>query len=116
MIGDVTRRAIERAREAETPEEAALIIDRAFNEERRNRIGITEVTAALAFGALLYKQLINRQGADVDLIWYTMMDERVCPVCGPLHNTKQEVWGAQFPGGPPAHVRCRCGVAAKKKR
>ncbi len=116
LMSGATLRAIERARDAESPDEAALIVERAFNEERRNRIGITEATAALAFGALLYKRLVNRQGADVDLIWYTMMDERVCPVCGPLHGTKQEVWGAQFPGGPPAHVRCRCGVEAKKKR
>jgi hypothetical protein len=31
-----------------------------------------------------------------------------CPICGPLDGTPESVWGAEFPDGPPAHVRCRC--------
>jgi len=50
------------------------------------------------------------------MIWYTQADERVCPVCAPLHGKKQDVWEQQFPSGPPAHVRCRCGLEAKAKR
>ena len=45
--------------------------------------------------------------------WITAMDERVCPVCGPLHgqetgikdNFKSE--GFSYPY-PPAHINCRC--------
>jgi len=45
-------------------------------------------------------------------IWWTARDERVCPVCAPLHGAKIRK-GGTFPGGfrsPPAHPRCRCGV------
>lgn len=42
--------------------------------------------------------------------WVTVMDERVCPICQPLHN--QEVKMGGLFGGvtdrPPAHVSCRC--------
>lgn len=47
-------------------------------------------------------------------VWMTALDERVCPVCGPLHG-KTINMGTNFSGGetftslfPPAHVNCRC--------
>lgn len=50
--------------------------------------------------------------------FYTSLDERVCPICGPLHGTVNlwdEAWTFELPGGksgtakrPPIHVQCRC--------
>lgn len=49
--------------------------------------------------------------------WWTQLDERVCPICSPLHNTVVELSGqfetdliAQPVDHPPAHPRCRCLV------
>ncbi len=42
--------------------------------------------------------------------WYTQMDERVCPRCGPLHGQHANI-GDAFDGGammPPLHPACRC--------
>lgn len=47
-------------------------------------------------------------------IWYTRLDERVCPICAPLHGVPERRNGT-FPGGfdgPPAHPRCRCDSLA----
>jgi len=49
-------------------------------------------------------------------VWFTQLDERVCPFCGPLHEAIVEL-GETYPGktdrvrntfAPPAHPRCRC--------
>jgi len=46
--------------------------------------------------------------------WRAVADERVCPICGPLHNTTVAK-GAGFRWGngagyPPAHPNCRCQI------
>lgn len=99
-----------------TQSEMKATVDRAFNEDRRERIGITETTVALMWGALFYQRLMARRGVEIELIWYTQEDERVCPICGALQGARQEDWSQQFPKGPPAHVRCRCDVIARRKR
>lgn len=96
------------------PQRSSDIAEQAFTDERAQRIGITEITMGLAAGALLFAAIARaRHNVDVELIWYTQDDERVCPVCAPLHGTTQDEWGQQFPDGPPAHVRCRCGLTAR---
>lgn len=60
------------------------------------------------------------RGAGVrTLIWNTVMDERVCPICSPMDN-QERTTGTQFIGGdgssvehPPIHVRCRCFLTPK---
>lgn len=99
-----------------TQDEVEATVDRAFNENRREQIGITETTVALMFGALLYQRLVRQRGVEIELRWFTREDELVCPICRPLNRTLQEVWSREFPGGPPAHVRCRCDVVATRKR
>lgn len=37
--------------------------------------------------------------------WQTAVDERVCPICGPLHNSVLSINNEIM---PPAHPRCRC--------
>jgi len=42
------------------------------------------------------------------VVWYTALDERVCPVCGPLNGQEFEL--DQAPSIP-AHPQCRCVYA-----
>ncbi len=43
----------------------------------------------------------------------TAMDERVCPVCGPLHGTRHALEsGVVGRGLPPFHPGCRCWIVA----
>jgi hypothetical protein len=69
-------------------------------------ISATEVTTALSRARGDYWQDIL---ADEDLVakevWFTELDDRVCPICLPRHGkAKGEGWS--YP--PPAHPLCRC--------
>lgn len=75
------------------------------SEDRMFGIARTEVTAAHAAAAEL---LILLPGFTKTPRWITMLDERVCAICRPLHGQGREVYGGRFPSGPPAHPRCRC--------
>lgn len=83
-----------------------------FGRSRAQRIAVTEITTSLTDGENIGKAYLRntfRQGWDG--VWLTREDERVCPICGPLHETPQEIWRKEFPKGPPAHVNCRCEIA-----
>ena len=80
----------------------------AFGEVRANMIATTETTRAYSEATNEYQRLLRRSGIQTRRIWQTREDERVCEICGPLHNLPESEWAAQFPGGPPAHVNCRC--------
>lgn len=43
-------------------------------------------------------------------IWHTSQDDRVCPICRPLHGRPRDEWQSVFPLGPPAHPVCRCFI------
>lgn len=94
-----------------------------FGRLRAERIAMTETTRAFAEGTLLsYRQ----SGVVVAVEWKTARDELVCPICRPLHGQRGTTDGRfVHPGGLgkaaryqgrefriPAHVSCRCGVAA----
>lgn len=82
-----------------------------FGEPRADVIAITETTGALSEAELESSNIATTaagSGLIVDARWFTAEDERVCPVCEPLHNTAYAVFSIYFPGGPPAHPRCRC--------
>jgi hypothetical protein len=88
----------------------------AFTGKRAEMIAITEVTRASSQANLQYQQQLAKGGITTERVWLTNRDERVCGICGPLHNQNEEMWSAQFPGGPPAHQRCRCAVGLEIKR
>lgn len=83
-----------------------------FGPQRAEAIGVTESTrimaeskqaAAMQNDAILYMRL------------FTAADERVCPICGPMHNQtrpKAQLFYVHPTLGkvdrPPFHVRCRC--------
>lgn len=93
-----------------------------FGRNRSEMIAATETTRAFAEGTLLgYRQSGQVEGTE----WRTAMDERVCPICRPLHGQRGDLNGnVRHPGGIgkagryggmlfryPAHVRCRCTPA-----
>jgi hypothetical protein len=91
--------------------EAEAALDSIFGADRAASIAITETTRAISAGE---KAAAEWATAAIlllfDATWYTRADERVCDICGPLHGKPEAAWQAQFPGGPPAHPRCRCWV------
>jgi SPP1 gp7 family putative phage head morphogenesis protein len=80
----------------------------AFGPVRAEMIAVTETTRAAAQGQLQLAEEINRDvGVKMVAVWDTAMDDRVCPICGPLHGRAQ---GDGWTDPPPAHVRCRCSI------
>lgn len=86
-----------------------------YSPERAERVAVTEVTRIYAEG----NQLAWRAtGLVSHNRWNTARDERVCPICAPLHGMVVELGANGFTtqGGigitaPPAHPRCRCWLA-----
>ena len=85
----------------------------AFSPERARLIAVTEVTRAYSEGN---QQAREASGVVEGKEWLTSVDERVCPICGPMHGMIVPL-NSDFsgPGGtfwnPPAHPRCRCDTA-----
>jgi SPP1 gp7 family putative phage head morphogenesis protein len=91
-----------------------------YLKHRAEVIARTEAIRASVEG----QQELWRQGADQGVIpqnvlrrWVTAADERVCPICGPLHGEKtglEESFDGFF--APPAHPMCRCAVVLEFPR
>lgn len=87
----------------------ALIADLApfFGRGRAELIAATEVTRAYQMGS---ERAWAAAGVVGEMEWQTVRDERVCPMCGPLHGQRAPL-GGRFEGDiapPPRHPRCRC--------
>lgn len=83
-----------------------------FSADRAKRIAVTEVTRVYAEGNTKAWQATGMVQARK---WQTARDERVCPICGPLHNTIADLGMPFYADGvpldnPPAHPRCRCYI------
>ena len=132
QLTDTTRRGFEREVNDWIMEGAHLSVLEAriaplFGEKRARRIAVTEVTRIYAAGN---ETAWKASGVVTGKRWMTAVDERVCPICGPLHNTIVGIdssWeftpemlavnpqlakalrsiGTVF-RLPPAHVGCRC--------
>jgi len=48
--------------------------------------------------------------------WYTSADDRVCPICSPLHLLFEDKWPSEAKSGSPLHVKCRCFVEWKRRQ
>lgn len=94
---------------SEKLEDLVKRLETTFGRQRAELIASTETTRAYAEGnTLAYRE----SGVVDDREWRTAADERVCPICGPLHK-KRATLGSPFEGrhdNPPAHPRCRCWV------
>jgi len=91
----------------------------AMLNERAFAIARNESFIAAAQGRQMYwEQLVGRGVLDPDTLrkWITAEDERVCPICRPMHNQIRGL-NESFEKGEggttlttPAHVTCRCSV------
>ena len=76
---------------------------------RAEMIAQTEVNRALNHAIEEVAREVAATGADAWLVYRTAQDERVCPVCAPMHGKKRRP-GEAYDNGtpPPQHPRCRC--------
>lgn len=90
-----------------------------YGPARAEMIAITEVTRAATMGEAAAVNLLADQGVNMEAVWHTSNDERVCYLCGPANGMSEydeirddpyngQTWMALYPDGPPAHPRCRC--------
>ena len=83
-----------------------------FGDTRAVSIARTEVTRAAVEGENGVVNLIELEtGLEMEPIFQTSRDDRVCPKCGPLNN--KIVASEDY---PPLHVGCRCGLSHRFKR
>lgn len=86
-----------------------------FGRPRAEGIAVTETTSAITRGeAEVAAQIESTTGDRLDPFWRTERDASVCPTCKPLDRQPFEVYGQQFPAGPPAHPHCRCYLEYKR--
>jgi len=89
-----------------------------FGRVRAQMIAATETTRAYARGNYI---AWKESGIVKGKKWATARDDKVCPICLPLHgmeigldqdfNAKNEDGEVIYTGFyPPAHVNCRCGI------
>jgi len=96
---------------------AAAIIDAAL-KQRAHAVGDTEAWAARGQAKQLVWMYAVQKGTfpeGTTKIWQTARDERVCPVCGPMHHSEVAldepfVTDAGKVWSPPMHPNCRCDV------
>jgi len=93
--------------------ELEAMLEPAFGPNRASMIAVTEVTRASSAATRHYQQQVAEAGITMQRYWYTLRDERVCPICGPLHGKPETEWADKFPEGPPAHVNCRCSTTLR---
>jgi len=92
---------------------------RAFSVERVKAIAITEATRAHFEGVRDTQAELAKIGFRTQLIWYTVNDDRVCMICGPLHGQAETspgsgVWDSEgIIVTQPAHTGCRCGTGSE---
>jgi SPP1 gp7 family putative phage head morphogenesis protein len=98
-------------------------LDPIFGASRAQRIAVTEVTRTYAAGNI---SAWKTTGLVSQKVWQTANDERVCPICGPLHDQvvnleadfsldqlalppEMALSGNEYIYfQPPAHPNCRC--------
>lgn len=98
-----------------TREEGQSILESLFGPRRAKVIADTELTTAFQRASDMLQEEAQEAGMDTEEIWYTAEDEKVCPVCGPLDQQPESIWRNTQPGGPPAHIGCRCRTRVTQK-
>ena len=125
-LDDTTRTALREALESFVTQPAFTMDDvisvLPFGEDRALRVAVTEVTRIYAEAAQQAGRELKKQYPDVrvEKRWWTNRDDRVCPICAPLHGAIVEVddgFGVE-PGEvglltPPAHPGCRCWISTR---
>lgn len=70
-------------RSGDSMQDLEIMIAAYLNSPRALQIAVTEITRLFAQGNLL---IWNSIGSVTAKVWQTARDEKVCPLCGPLHN------------------------------
>lgn len=91
-----------------TRQQVADDVTSIFGPTRAEGIATTETTVAQSAGGEI--AVAGTFGLSALDTWFTRDDNRVCPICAPLHEVNRDVWAVKFPNGPPAHPRCRCWI------
>jgi hypothetical protein len=93
---------------------------RRYMRHRIRLVGGWVITAIAAASWRFIWRLLSKAGAVTNpgFRWYTKRDEKVCPVCGPLHNKTRTLDGNWPDNGedPPRHPLCRCEIKGKELR
>lgn len=87
-------------------------------QQRARRIASTEMQEAIHEGEQQFWVQAAERGevkrGEMRKRWFTVQDDRVCPICAPMHGQVRQfdsnfVSPEGFAGRrPPAHVQCRC--------
>jgi hypothetical protein len=112
QMSDRTREAIRAQvadffRDQRSMDDLTASLARLFGPIRAELIAVTEVTRAASMGEQGFAEELRGMGLRTTFIWQTANDDTVCPICGPLHGSKQ---GDGWHDPPPAHPRCRCWI------
>lgn len=110
-INNTSRRTLRQAVSAyfekdQTRKELEQAIVHLFGPTRSEMIAVTEITRASVMGEQQIAAELRKMGIEMIPVWQTNNDERVCSICGPLHD--QDMVGEYEGVYPPAHPRCRC--------
>jgi hypothetical protein len=89
-----------------------------------DRLARTEVMVSINFGQQMMWEKAMADGllpVDIEKMWVTAKDEKVCPVCRPMDRTRTALMaGFDTSSGnvlvPPAHANCRCLVMLAEPR
>jgi hypothetical protein len=94
--------------------ELVAMIEPVVGAQRAETVAITAATEAAAAGVRTYRDGLRAEhNLEYVMVWETANDERVCPICGALHQRREDDWNGL--SSPPAHPRCRCGVRLVRK-
>jgi SPP1 gp7 family putative phage head morphogenesis protein len=80
-----------------------LALEKTFGVVRAKMIAQTESTRVFALGN---QQAWESTELVEQVVWQTVVDDRVCPICGPLHGTHIGIGDTD--AYPPQHIGCRC--------
>lgn len=116
LLNNTTRRALQNAIPAWLANQNRTVgdllkeLEPQMNRARAVNIARTEGTEIFRAGT----NVTGEAAGVTQFEWYTMRDERVCPICRPMLGKRRELNGqydrelpTQSP--PPAHPYCRCG-------
>lgn len=76
-----------------------------FGEVRARLIAVSETTNSYIQGAALAAEELRNAGYQATLIWQTVNDDLVCPICEPRNGMPQ---GSNWDDPSGAHAGCRC--------
>ena len=99
-IDEVTRRHLQNSinryyRDAQTMEELVTHIGQMYGPVRAEMVAITEVTNASTAGERMVADEVAVAGIELEPIFQTSNDDRVCPICAPRHG--KPITDGQYP-------------------